>query len=89
MKMGRAYVESLFEQQTGLYTWVEVSGNRYYLPEVGPASVVDSSLFREGDDAARAKFYSNLGTSDLPHVRSSPPRRTSCRWSPERSSVWG
>lgn len=71
MKMGRAYVESLFEQQTGLYTWVEVSGNRYYLPEVGPASVVDSSLFREGDDAARAKFYSNLGTSNLPHVRSS------------------
>ncbi|WP_129359467.1 MULTISPECIES: fumarylacetoacetate hydrolase family protein [Micrococcaceae] len=70
MKLGRAYVESLFDQQTGLYTWVEVAGKRYYLRDVGPASVVDSSLFREGSDEAREKFYSNLGQGELPHVRS-------------------
>lgn len=70
MKFGRAHVESLFDQQTGLYTWVEVAGERYYLRDTGPAGVVDGSLFRSGTDEAREKFYSNLGEKELPHVRS-------------------
>ncbi|WP_051687583.1 MULTISPECIES: fumarylacetoacetate hydrolase family protein [Micrococcales] len=70
MKLGRSYVESLFEQESGLYTWVEVAGKRYYLKDVGPASVVDSALFREGSEEERAEFYSSIGREEIPHTRS-------------------
>ncbi|RUQ22679.1 fumarylacetoacetate hydrolase family protein [Kocuria sp. HSID16901] len=70
MKLGRSYVESLLEKENGLYTWVEVAGKRYYLRDVGPASVLDGELFRHGEDEARAAFYSSIGVEKIPHALS-------------------
>jgi acylpyruvate hydrolase len=70
MKLGRAFVESLLEQHTGIYTWVEVEGRRHYLREVGAASVVDSELFTAGDAAEQARYYSTAGVEEPAHPRS-------------------
>ena len=70
MKLGRAFVESLLEQHTGIYTWVEVEGRRRYLREVGAASVVDSELFTAGDVAAQTRYYSSAGLEAPEHPRS-------------------
>lgn len=69
MKLGRAYVESLFEQHTGVYTWVEIEDRRYYLREVGAASVVDSGLFTSGSEAEQARYYASVGETELVHPR--------------------
>lgn len=69
MKLGRAYVESLFEQHTGVYTWAEVDGRRYYLRDVGAASVVDTEFFHSGLVKEQVAYLSGVGETELVHPR--------------------
>lgn len=69
MKLGRAYVESLFEQHTGIYTWVEIEGQRYYLRELGAASVVDTDFFHSGLVREQINYFSGVGQAELTHPR--------------------
>lgn len=69
MKIGQAYVESLFEQYSGLYAWAEVQGTRYYLQAMGTASLLDSTLFRSGSTEQREQFCRAHGTTEPVHAR--------------------
>lgn len=69
MKLGRAYVESLFEKSTGIYTWVEANGKRYYLSDIGDATVLDGGYFTGENGVDPEKYYASIGQKDLVHPR--------------------